>query len=291
MRLCVQCAVCVACVCARAGVQLPSAHRRAPRTQADEAATRERAASESAARRGATGAAAAAEVGTDARTPSDGSADAAAGGGGGGGDSRSRSAASAAAGDSGVRAAANSAAASSSVDTKRGAAGASGGGGGGGGGGSERGGVASMIERGIITARERELVPEYFDGSAPSKTPQRYVMIRDHIEEVWREMRPNYITRTRARKGLVGAGDVNAVARVFAALEQMGRINVDASKCVAISIFFARSAAVFGAQISIALRSPLHSRRSMSMIFFFFFWFLVFFFFVCGFCRFAALCD
>ncbi|KAI9206879.1 uncharacterized protein BJ171DRAFT_495045 [Polychytrium aggregatum] len=58
------------------------------------------------------------------------------------------------------------------------------------------------------------------------KTPERYVKIRNHILDLWDTVRPEYLTKTRARRGLNNEGDVNAISRIHSYLEQIQAINV-----------------------------------------------------------------
>lgn len=51
--------------------------------------------------------------------------------------------------------------------------------------------------------------------------------IRNHILSRWKLTRPSYLTKIAARASLVNGGDVNAVGRVHAYLEEIGAINVN----------------------------------------------------------------
>ncbi|KAI7896098.1 uncharacterized protein EV154DRAFT_280361 [Mucor mucedo] len=68
--------------------------------------------------------------------------------------------------------------------------------------------------------------PEWFRQKY-SKTPDRYLKIRNHMLSCWQACRPKYLTKTSARKGLKDCGDVNAIGRVHQYLESVGAINVD----------------------------------------------------------------
>jgi hypothetical protein len=50
--------------------------------------------------------------------------------------------------------------------------------------------------------------------------------IRNHILACWKSTCPNYLTKVAARTTLVNGGDVNAVGRVHAYLENIKAINV-----------------------------------------------------------------
>ncbi|KAI9010819.1 hypothetical protein CLU79DRAFT_772785 [Phycomyces nitens] len=80
-----------------------------------------------------------------------------------------------------------------------------------------------------ITAQEKKKNPEWFEDK-PTKTPERYLKIRNFILNAWKTTSPTYLTKTSARKGLKDCGDVNAIGRVHGYLEEVGAINVD---CVA----------------------------------------------------------
>ncbi|XP_033736711.1 histone H2A deubiquitinase MYSM1-like [Pecten maximus] len=75
-----------------------------------------------------------------------------------------------------------------------------------------------------ITDEERKIHIEFFDGR-PSKTPERYMKIRNYILESWRKCRPNYLNKTSVRPGLRNCGDVNCIGRIHSYLECIGAIN------------------------------------------------------------------
>lgn len=68
--------------------------------------------------------------------------------------------------------------------------------------------------------------PEWFKQKY-SKTPDRYLKIRNHMLACWKLVKPKYLTKTSSRKGLKDCGDVNAIGRVHEYLESIGAINVD----------------------------------------------------------------
>ncbi|KAJ1911065.1 hypothetical protein IWQ60_010321, partial [Tieghemiomyces parasiticus] len=78
-----------------------------------------------------------------------------------------------------------------------------------------------------ISDQERRTFPEFFRGK-PSKTPARYLAIRNHILQAWYACQPQYLTKTRVRPALRGFGDVNVIGRIHAYLERRGDINQDA---------------------------------------------------------------
>ncbi|KAG2185526.1 hypothetical protein INT44_002319, partial [Umbelopsis vinacea] len=67
---------------------------------------------------------------------------------------------------------------------------------------------------------------EWFLGK-PSKTPERYLKIRNTIMASWNRCKPRYLTKTSARNGLKDCGDVNAIGRVHTFLEAIGAINTN----------------------------------------------------------------
>lgn len=75
-----------------------------------------------------------------------------------------------------------------------------------------------------ITALEKYLHPEFFEGR-PTKTPERFLKIRDYIVNAWNESRPIYVSKTTVRNGLKHCGDVNCISRIHCMLEQVGAIN------------------------------------------------------------------
>lgn len=75
-----------------------------------------------------------------------------------------------------------------------------------------------------ISDLEKYLHPEFFEGR-PTKTPERYLKIRDYIANTWNEYRPMYVSKTTVRNGLKHCGDVNCISRIHCMLEQIGAIN------------------------------------------------------------------
>ncbi|KAI8897885.1 hypothetical protein BC833DRAFT_526547 [Globomyces pollinis-pini] len=81
-----------------------------------------------------------------------------------------------------------------------------------------------------VAAFEKEFCPEWFlnhTGKQINKTPQRYMKIRNHILQMWEEIKPKYLSKSRIRPGLKGEGDVNAISRVHTFLESLGAINLN----------------------------------------------------------------
>lgn len=75
-----------------------------------------------------------------------------------------------------------------------------------------------------ISELEKHFHPEFFEGR-PTKTPERYLKIRDFILNAWNESKPAYISKTTVRNGLKHCGDVNCISRIHCMLEQIGAIN------------------------------------------------------------------
>lgn len=70
---------------------------------------------------------------------------------------------------------------------------------------------------------ERRAVPEFFNSRNRSKTPSIYKEYRDFMVNTYRLRPTEYLTVTACRRNL--AGDVCAIMRVHAFLEQWGLIN------------------------------------------------------------------
>ncbi|CAG8520541.1 18735_t:CDS:2 [Racocetra fulgida] len=81
------------------------------------------------------------------------------------------------------------------------------------------------IDQETITESERKKNSEFFCGRG-SKTPERYMKIRNFILNAWNSNKPKYVSKTSVRSGLKDCGDVNAIGRVHTYLEDIGAINV-----------------------------------------------------------------
>lgn len=86
--------------------------------------------------------------------------------------------------------------------------------------------TVSIFDRFTVSEEEMAQNPEWFKQKY-SKTPDRYLKIRNHMLDCWNQCKPRYLTKTSARKGLKDCGDVNAIGRVHQYLESIGAINVD----------------------------------------------------------------
>ena len=83
-----------------------------------------------------------------------------------------------------------------------------------------------------IHKQERRALPEFFNGRNRSKTPAVYKDYRDFMVNTYRLNPGEYLTVTACRRNL--AGDVCAIMRVHAFLEQWGLINYQVSCLVLI---------------------------------------------------------
>lgn len=82
---------------------------------------------------------------------------------------------------------------------------------------------ATWFDMRYIDHRERKALPEFFNGRNRSKTPAVYRDYRDFMINTYRLNPDEYLTVTACRRNL--AGDVCAIMRVHAFLEQWGLIN------------------------------------------------------------------
>jgi SWI/SNF related-matrix-associated actin-dependent regulator of chromatin subfamily C len=87
---------------------------------------------------------------------------------------------------------------------------------------------ASWFDMRYIDNRERKALPEFFNGRNRSKTPAVYRDYRDFMINTYRLNPEEYLTFTACRRNL--AGDVCAIMRVHAFLEQWGLINYQVLK-------------------------------------------------------------
>ncbi|KAF7491476.1 SWI/SNF complex subunit SMARCC2 [Sarcoptes scabiei] len=82
---------------------------------------------------------------------------------------------------------------------------------------------ASWFDYNCIHAVERRALPEFFNGRNKSKTPEVYIAYRNFMIDTYRLNPTEYLTLTAVRRNI--AGDVCAIMRVHAFLEQWGLIN------------------------------------------------------------------
>eukprot|EP01135_Chromosphaera_perkinsii_P005776 Nk52_evm1s361 gene=Nk52_evmTU1s361 len=85
----------------------------------------------------------------------------------------------------------------------------------------------SFLNLNDILPEEMDANSEFFMGHR-SKTPQRYMKIRNHIIKTWLRKKPTYVSKTSVRPALKDCGDVNAIGRVHQYLESAGVINYGA---------------------------------------------------------------
>ncbi|KAM4705343.1 SWI/SNF complex subunit SMARCC1 [Rhinophrynus dorsalis] len=82
---------------------------------------------------------------------------------------------------------------------------------------------AAWFDYNGIHVIERRALPEFFNGKNKSKTPEIYLAYRNFIIDTYRLNPQEYLTSTACRRNLTG--DVCAVMRVHAFLEQWGLVN------------------------------------------------------------------
>ncbi|KRT79087.1 hypothetical protein AMK59_7765 [Oryctes borbonicus] len=82
---------------------------------------------------------------------------------------------------------------------------------------------SSWFDYNSIHEIEKRALPEFFNGRNKSKTPEIYLAYRNFMVDTYRLNPTEYITSTACRRNL--AGDVCAIMRVHAFLEQWGLIN------------------------------------------------------------------
>ncbi|RVE73954.1 hypothetical protein OJAV_G00036150 [Oryzias javanicus] len=87
------------------------------------------------------------------------------------------------------------------------------------------------LDTGTITEDEKQAIPEFFEGR-PSKTPERYLKIRNYILDQWMKGKPKYLNKTSVRPGLKNCGDVNCIGRIHTYLELIGAINFSCEQAV-----------------------------------------------------------
>ncbi|XP_050420804.1 SWI/SNF complex subunit SMARCC2 isoform X2 [Adelges cooleyi] len=82
---------------------------------------------------------------------------------------------------------------------------------------------AAWFDYNSIHTVEKRALPEFFNNKNKSKTPEIYLAYRNFMIDTYRLNPTEYMTSTAARRNL--AGDVCAIMRVHAFLEQWGLIN------------------------------------------------------------------
>ncbi|XP_062867966.1 SWI/SNF complex subunit SMARCC1b [Trichomycterus rosablanca] len=82
---------------------------------------------------------------------------------------------------------------------------------------------ASWFDYNCVHQIERRALPEFFNGKNKSKSPEIYLAYRNFMIDTYRLNPQEYLTSTSSRRNLTG--DVCALVRVHAFLEQWGLIN------------------------------------------------------------------
>ncbi|CAM1321518.1 SMARCC1 (predicted), partial [Pycnogonum litorale] len=82
---------------------------------------------------------------------------------------------------------------------------------------------SAWFDYNCIHAIERRALPEFFNCKNKSKTPEIYLAYRNFMIDTYRLNPTEYLTSTACRRNL--AGDVCAIMRVHAFLEQWGLVN------------------------------------------------------------------
>ncbi|KAG5454919.1 SWI SNF, matrix associated, actin dependent regulator of chromatin, sub c, member 2 [Clonorchis sinensis] len=82
---------------------------------------------------------------------------------------------------------------------------------------------SAWFDYNAIHGIERRALPEFFNGQNKSKTPEVYLAYRNFMVDTYRLNPQEYLTFTACRRNLTG--DVCAILRVHAFLEQWGLIN------------------------------------------------------------------
>ncbi|KAG7487677.1 hypothetical protein MATL_G00026540 [Megalops atlanticus] len=88
-----------------------------------------------------------------------------------------------------------------------------------------------QLDTSAITEEEKQAISEFFEGR-PSKTPERYLKIRNYILDQWEKSKPKYLNKTSVRPGLKNCGDVNCIGRIHTYLELIGAINFNCEQAI-----------------------------------------------------------
>ncbi|XP_067846396.1 histone H2A deubiquitinase MYSM1 isoform X2 [Heptranchias perlo] len=88
-----------------------------------------------------------------------------------------------------------------------------------------------ILDKNVITEDEKQAIPEFFEGRS-SKTPERFLKIRNYILDQWDKCKPKYLNKTSVRPGLKNCGDVNCIGRIHTYLELIGAINFGCEQAV-----------------------------------------------------------
>lgn len=82
---------------------------------------------------------------------------------------------------------------------------------------------ASWFKYNTIHAIEKRALPQFFNNSNPSETPEVFLTLRNYIIELYRLNPTEYLSVKTCRQNL--SGDVCTILRIHAFLEQWGLIN------------------------------------------------------------------
>lgn len=81
-----------------------------------------------------------------------------------------------------------------------------------------------LLPENSVTELEQFVFNDFYEGRG-TKTPNRYLRIRNHILDAWYHIKPVYVTKTSIRQGLKNCGDVKKLGKIHNFLEQIGAIN------------------------------------------------------------------
>jgi len=87
---------------------------------------------------------------------------------------------------------------------------------------------SAWFDYNAIHAIEKRALPEFFNLKNKSKTPEVYLAYRNFMIDTYRLNPMEYLSATACRRNL--AGDVCAIMRVHAFLEQWGLVNYQVVK-------------------------------------------------------------
>lgn len=88
---------------------------------------------------------------------------------------------------------------------------------------------SAWFDYNAIHAIEKRALPEFFNSKNKSKTPEVYLAYRNFMIDTYRLNPMEYLSATACRRNL--AGDVCAIMRVHAFLEQWGLVNYQVIFC------------------------------------------------------------
>jgi SWIRM domain len=93
------------------------------------------------------------------------------------------------------------------------------------------------------------------------------LQIRNHILDMWQNSKPIYVSKTQVRAGLRNCGDVNAIGRIHAYLEQIGAINFGCGKLATKRLQFQLLTSLLADQVLYkAIVIPSAVKKSVSVV-------------------------